>query len=124
MEITMDNFLGIIPHIPSKNMARTVDFMSEALEFTPQPNDQEVMEFYREIRLGDYTIGILKSEGEPNQQSIYLHVSDVDSLWESIGSKLQKTGATPPFDQEYGMREVHVIIPETNTLLMIGSQMH
>ncbi len=25
-----------------------------------------------------------------------------------------------PFDREYGMREMHVIIPETKTLLFIG----
>jgi len=27
-----------------------------------------------------------------------------------------------PFDREYGMREVHVIIPETKTLLFIGQR--
>ncbi len=27
-----------------------------------------------------------------------------------------------PFNREYGMREIHVIIPETKTLMFIGSR--
>jgi hypothetical protein len=68
-------------------------------------------------------LGILASKGEPNQQSIYLQVSDVDIWWTDVEVKLKSIETKPPFNQEYGMREVYIMIPETNTLLFIGSKL-
>lgn len=36
--------------------------------------------------------------------------------------KLNGMKVREPFDREYGMREVHVIIPETKTLMFIGQE--
>jgi len=115
----MHSLEKIIPHIPSRNIETTVNFLFEIFGFTAQSQ----MEFYCELTSRDNTLGILKSEDEPNQQSIYLQVSDVDNLWTKIGTQLRKVNAKPPFNQDYGMREIHVIIPETNTRLLIGSRL-
>jgi hypothetical protein len=50
----------------------------------------------------------------------YLEVDDVDSVWDNIKDKLEGIKVRGPFDREYGMREVHLIIPQTKTLLFIG----
>ena len=72
----MINIEQTIPHIPSKNMGKTIDFMVIVFGF----KSSSYIEHYSELSLGNNVLGILASEGEPNQQSIYLKVSDVD-IW-------------------------------------------
>ncbi len=115
----MINIEQTIPHIPSKNMGKTIDFMVIVFGF----KSSSYIEHYSELSLGNNVLGILASEGEPNQQSIYLKVSDVDIWWANAKSKLKNIETKTPFDQAYGMREVHLVIPETNTLLFIGSKL-
>ena len=52
----------------------------------------------------------------------YLVVDDVDAVWSSIKDKLGSMKVKEPFNQEYGMREIHIGIPHTNTLLFIGQE--
>ena len=113
----MEYLERIIPHIPSKNMKESISFMVETFGFEPINNN----EHYAELYLSNQTLGILQAQGEPNQQSIYLCVNDVDALWSKIKSKLEKAKPKAPFNQKYGMREIHLVIPGTNTLLFIGS---
>lgn len=113
----MEYLESITPHIPSKNMKESISFMVEAFGFESISHS----ELYCELLSGDLILGIVKAQGEPNQQSIYLRVKDVDVLWSKIKSKLAKAKPKAPFNQEYGMREIHVVIPGTNTLLFIGS---
>lgn len=54
------------------------------------------------------------------EMAVYLEVDDVESLLASAGSALDGTKFKPPFDQPYGMREFHVVIPETKCLLLVG----
>ena len=36
--------------------------------------------------------------------------------------KLGEMKVREPFDREYGMREIHIIVPETKTLMFIGQE--
>ena len=114
----MESLERVIPHIPSTDMVKTINFMVDVFRF----KSSSQIETYSELRSGNNVLGVLSSQGEPNQQSIYLQVQDVDALWDSIEPKLKNTKTKPPFNQAYGMREFHVIIPATNTLLFVGSQ--
>ena len=50
----------------------------------------------------------------------YLEVDDLDSVWNYIKDNLDGIKFKEPFDQNYGMKEIHLIIPMTKTLLFIG----
>jgi hypothetical protein len=50
----------------------------------------------------------------------YLEVDDIDTLWDSVRNRLDDIKVKPPFDRDYGMREFHVVIPHTNTLMFVG----
>lgn len=113
----MEHLDNITPHIPSKNMKESINFMVETFGFEPV-NYSDV---YSELISDNHVLGIIQAHGEPNEQSIYLRVNDVDTLWPKIKSNLEKAKHKAPFNQEYGMREIHVVIPGTNTLLFIGS---
>lgn len=107
----------IIPHIPSEDMDKTINFMVDILGFESARRSDS----YCELTMGNHVLGVLSSDGEPNQQSIYLRVKDIDVLWDDIKDKLDDGHQQRPFDRDYGMREVHLIIPGTATLLFIGS---
>ncbi len=47
-------------------------------------------------------------------------MGNINSLWDKIKDKLNGLKLKEPFDREYGMRELHVVIPHTKTLLLIG----
>lgn len=51
-----------------------------------------------------------------------LEVDDIEKLWNSIHDKLAGLKYKTPFDSEYGMREIHIEIPKTNTLLFISQE--
>jgi hypothetical protein len=53
----------------------------------------------------------------------YLEVDKIESLWEQIKNKVKGLKVRGPFNQEYGMREIHIGIPETNTLLLIRQEL-
>ena len=53
----------------------------------------------------------------------YLEVDNLDELWHSIKDKLHGLKVREPFDRDYGMREIHIDIPQTNTLLFIGQEL-
>jgi len=69
----------------------------------------------------NHSIHILNAGDDIGEMEFYLSVDDVDSLWEEIKDKLKGIKVREPFDREYGMREVHVIVPQTKTLLFVGS---
>jgi hypothetical protein len=53
----------------------------------------------------------------------YLEIDNVDNLWNSIKDKIQGLKVREPFNREYGMREIHIEIPQTKTLLFIGQEL-
>jgi hypothetical protein len=107
----------ITSHIPSEDMDKTINFMVNVLDFESARQSDS----YCELTMGNHALGVLSSDGEPNQQSIYLRVKNIDALWEKIKDKLDSEHPQRPFDREYGMREIHLIIPGTATLLFLGS---
>jgi predicted enzyme related to lactoylglutathione lyase len=112
----MSQLKNVIPHIPSKDIDATVEFLTGLFDFEIRKHSAS----YTELILGQNLLGVLEAHGEPDQQSIYLRVSDVDGLWSRIQPNLSQIKFKAPFNQGYGMREIHIIIPHTNTLLFIG----
>lgn len=68
------------------------------------------------------TVHILPAGKDIGQMEFYLEVDDVDGLWISIKDKMNGLSVKAPFDRDYGMREIHIGIPHTNTLLFIGQE--
>jgi len=114
----MKGLENITPHIPSSDKDETISFLVDILGFSFENHSEY---YYSELHSGNHVLGVQASQGEPNQQSIYLRVKDIDALWESINGKSESFRCHAPFDRDYGMREIHVVIPATETLLFIGS---
>lgn len=53
----------------------------------------------------------------------YFEVDDIEAVWDYMKDKLSDIKFKPPLNREYGMREVHIVIPETKALLFIGQQL-
>jgi hypothetical protein len=52
----------------------------------------------------------------------YFEVDDIEKVWNNMKDNIKGMKVREPFDREYGMREIHIIIPETKTLMFIGQQ--
>lgn len=102
--------------IPSFNLEETTRFFKDVLDFSP------VMytEGYAVYQKDNLTIHILPAGESIGQMEFYMEVDNVDSLWESIQDKVKNLKTRGPFDRDYGMREIHISIPQTNTLLFVG----
>lgn len=106
------------PMIPSRNLNVTGEFFTNILGFTAVM-DTEKYAIYEKNNL---TVHLLPAGEGIGQMEFYLEVDSVDTLWAAIAGKVQHLKHRPPFDREYGMREIHITIPETNTLLFIGQE--
>jgi hypothetical protein len=105
--------------IPSYNIKETSSFFENILGFTPVM-DTEAYAIYQKNNL---TIHILPAGQDIGQMEFYMEVDDINKLWASIKDKLTGLKVRSPFNQEYGMREIHIGIPQTNTLLFIGQEL-
>ena len=114
----MVEIVGVTPHIPSLNPGVTRDFFVDLMGFQVQSESER----YIELRKGTLTLGIQRStgEGEPNQQSFYIRVSGIDEFWEAKRDSLSNYKLRDLFVQDYGMKEFHVVAPETRTLVFVG----
>jgi hypothetical protein len=108
--------LHISPMIPSYNLKETVNFFTDLFGFTPTLNADGYAILFKD----NLSIHILPA-GDIGEMEFYLEVEDIDVIWEEIKNKLSDMKVREPFDREYGMREVHIIIPHTKTLLFVGS---
>jgi hypothetical protein len=108
--------LYISPMIPSYDMAATGEFFHELFGFE-KVFDSGNYAIYEKNHL---TIHILPAGQDIGQMEFYIEVDDVDIIWESIKNKIDGINVRAPFDQTYKMREIHIEIPHTNTLLFIG----
>jgi hypothetical protein len=43
-------------------------------------------------------------------------------LWNSVKDKLSKLRVREPFNQDYGMREFHIEVPHTNSIMFVGQE--
>lgn len=108
--------LFLSPMIPSSNMPETARFFREVLGFAAVMDTPE----YAIYQKDNLTIHILPAGKEIGQMEFYMEVDDVDGLWASIRDKVKGFKVREPFDRDYGTREVHIEVPQTNTLLFIG----
>ena len=112
--------LFLSPMIPSTNLAETVNFFRDTLDFS--------IELYNEVyavcQKDNLTIHFLRAGQETGEMELFLEVDNVDTLWSKIKDKLMGLKYKEPFNQEYGMREIHICIPHTNALLFIGQKIH
>ena len=111
--------LYLSPMIPSFHIRETASFFQEVLNFSPVM-DTERYAIYQKDHL---TIHILPAGQDIGQMEFYLEVDDIDGLWATIKDKLNGIKVKEPFNQEYGMREIHIGIPQTKTLLFLGQEL-
>lgn len=111
--------LYLSPMIPSYNLEETGKFFKDILSFTPHMETETYAIYHKD----NLTVHLLRAGKDIGQMEFYLEVDDLDSLWNTIKDKLQGLKIREPFNQAYGMREVHISIPQTNTLLFIGQEL-
>jgi hypothetical protein len=112
----MYKVLYLSPMVPSFDIRGTVSFFTDILEFKIGRDDDTYSIVYK----NNFTVHILRAGKDIGQMEFYLEVDDVDTIWSSIKDKLEGIKVREPFDREYGMREIHIGIPHTSTLLFIG----
>ncbi|MBK8955245.1 MAG: hypothetical protein IPM34_06785 [Saprospiraceae bacterium] len=108
--------LFLSPMIPTYNLVGTGRFFKEVLGFKPQMETDKYSIFEKDER----TVHLLPAGEDIGQMEFYLEVDDIDALWLEIESLIQHMKHRKPFNQEYGMREIHIEVPFTKTLLFIG----
>lgn len=88
------------------------------LDFKVGRDDKTYFILYKD----NLTVHIQRAGSDIGEMSFYLNVHDIEKVWDNMKDKLNGMKVREPFDREYGMREVHVIIPETKTLMFIGQE--
>lgn len=106
------------PMIPSFNIEKTVSFFMNLLDFKIKRDEKTYVILIKD----NLTLHILQAGSTIGEMECYLEVDDIGELWNNIKEKLDGIKFKAPFEQDYGMREIHVIIPETKTLLFIGQK--
>ncbi len=102
--------------IPSYNIRETIIFFRDLLDFTIPGEETNYAIIYKD----SYTIHVLPAGEDIGEMEFYIEVDDIEKVWDLIKDKVGKMKVKAPFDREYGMREIHIIIPQTKTLLFIG----
>jgi hypothetical protein len=106
------------PMVPSYNIRATLNFFVEFFGFKPVMDEDN----YAIVHKDGHLIHFLNAGTDIGEMEFYLEVDDIDSLWETIKDKLESIKIRAPFDREYGMREFHIIIPHTKTLMFVGQE--
>ena len=108
--------------LPSSDVARTAEFLTKALGFksvmvNPVSGYDVLARDGREIHIVD------SGNETPNELSVYMNAENLTTLWDHFSPfKDEALRVREPFEQPYGMKEFHLILPYTNALLMIGSE--
>ena len=108
--------LRVSPMIPSFDVPATATFFIELFGFKTFRDDGN----YRILYKDDCTIHIERAGTDIGEMEFYLEVDDINGLWANMGGRLGDIKVRPPFDRDYGMREFHVIVPHTKTLMFVG----
>lgn len=102
--------------VASFNIKETIRFFKEILEFSVIMDTAQ----YAICEKDNLTVHFLPAGENTGQMEFYLEIDNVDKLWKSIKDRISGLKVRKPFDRDYGMREIHIEIPQTNTLLFIG----
>ena len=111
--------LYLSPMIPSFDIGQTTGFFKYLLDFGVVMDTDN----YAILQKNGLTIHLLRAGENIGQMEFYLEVDNVDHIWNSIKDKVTAIKTRPPFDRDYGMREMHIAVPYTNTLMFIGHEM-
>ena len=106
------------PMIPSYNIEKTVCFFTDLLDFKIGRDDKNYVILYKD----NLTVHILRAGSDIGEMEFYFEVDDLEMVWKNMKEKVDGLKVKEPFDREYGMREIHVAIPETKTLMFIGQE--
>jgi len=112
----MYNVHYLSPMVPSYNIEETVKFFTDLFQFQIARREPNYAIVYKDGHL----IHFLNAGEDIGEMEFYLEVDHIDELWDSIKDKLDGVKSRAPFDREYGMREFHIIVPQTKTLLFVG----
>lgn len=115
---SMYKALYLSPMIPSFNIRETMRFFMEVLDFKVAIDNAVYVVLYKD----KLTLHILQAGTNIGQMEFYMEVDNLDQLWDGIKEKVKELKVREPFDRDYGMREVHIEIPYTKTLLFIGQE--
>lgn len=110
--------LHLSPMIPSFKLEETIRYFKYVLGFSSFIDTDA----YAICEKDSLTVHILKAGQDIGQMEFYLEVDNIDHLWALIKGKLAGLKFKEPFNRDYGMREIHIGIPQTNTLLFIGQE--
>ena len=106
------------PMIPSYHIEKTAAFFIDLLGFKTGRDGNTYVILYKD----NLTVHILSAGEDIGEMEFYLEVDDIEAVWQNMKDKSEGLKLKQPFDREYGMREIHVIVPETKTLLYIGQE--
>ena len=106
--------LYLSPMIPSYNVPETKRFFADLFGFEVVRDGDYVI-----LHKDNHLIHILRA-GDIGEMEFYLEVDNIDELWDNIKDQLEDIKVKPPFNRDYGMREFHVIVPYTKTLMFVG----
>lgn len=112
--------LYLSPMIPSFSITDTTAFFTDILGFGKALDTPGYVICHKD----NLTVHLLNAGPDIGQMEFYLEVDQLDSLWEQIREKVAGLRIRAPFDRDYGMRELHIEIPYTNTLLFIGQSIN
>ncbi len=102
--------------IPSYDIQATALFFTGLLGFKIARDESGYKILYKDGQ----TIHIMNAGTNIGQMEFYLEVDKIDPLWADIKDKLGGMKFREPFNREYQMREFHIVIPHTETLLFVG----
>ena len=108
--------IHVSPMIPSYDIRKTASFFKELFYFSVLRDEKN----YIILSKDRLNIHILNAGQDIGEMEFYLEVEGLDDLWKEIKDKLPGVKVKAPFDREYGMREFHIIVPHTKTLLFVG----
>jgi len=106
------------PMIPSFNMEETVSFFKNLLDFNVFMDEKT----YAILCKDNLNIHVLPAGSNIGEMEFYFEVDDIEQVWKSIKDKLGDMKVKEPFDREYGVREIHIVIPQTRHLCLLDRQ--
>ena len=101
--------------VPSYNIEATKHFFLDLFGFSIVMDGD-----YTIVKKDAFLIHILRAGENIGEMEFYLEVDDIDNLWLSIQNRITDNKRRAPFDREYGMREFHIEVPHTKTLMFVG----
>lgn len=109
--------LYLSPMIQSSDVIESAAFFQQVLGFTLVRKDNSYIILSKE----NCTLHIKQViNHRPESAELYLEVDQIDIVWDSIKGKLKGIKVKEPFTQPYGMKEFHLLLPNTNTVLFVG----